>query len=60
MLHVGPYEEEPRTFDYLTMFLEDQQLQRTFKTHTEIYLSDARRTASNRLKTILQINIAPK
>ncbi|MFL4497704.1 GyrI-like domain-containing protein [Weissella sp. MSCH1] len=60
MLHVGPYEEEQRTFDYLTMFLEDQQLQRTSKAHTEIYLSDARRTAPDRLKTILQINVAPK
>ena len=60
MLHVGPYDEEQITFDYLTMFLEDQQLQRTSKTHTEIYLSDARRTAPDRLKTILQITVAPK
>lgn len=60
MLHVGSYEEEQRTFDYLTMFLEDQQLQRNSKTHTEIYLSDARRTAFDRLKTFLQINVVPK
>jgi hypothetical protein len=53
MLHVGPYEEEPRTFEQMAGFAGEQGL--VFHGHHhEIYLSDPRRVPPERLKTILR------
>jgi len=53
VLHVGPYAEEAATLDRLHAFIRDKGLQVAGK-HHEIYLSDPRRCAPERLKTILR------
>ncbi|MBF8808523.1 MAG: GyrI-like domain-containing protein [Enterococcus lacertideformus] len=57
MLHIGPYEEERRTFEKLGKFIESNGYQRTSKEHKEIYLGDPRRADPKKLKTILRISI---
>nr|WP_273944481.1 GyrI-like domain-containing protein [Kutzneria chonburiensis] len=54
ILHIGPYDDETATLDRLhNHYLPDNGL--TFNgDHHEIYLSDARRTAPAKLKTILR------
>lgn len=52
-LHIGPYSEEGPTIKKLHGFIEKSGCQRGGK-HHEIYLSDMRRTASEKLKTIIR------
>lgn len=53
MLHVGPYCQEQRTIEAMSAFAAESGL--TFHgRHHEIYLSDARRVAPERLRTILR------
>jgi hypothetical protein len=52
-LHVGPYEDEGKTVADMRAFAEKQGL-RVVGPHHEIYLSDPRRVAPNKLKTILR------
>ncbi len=53
ILHVGPYREEMATIDRLHAFIKEQGFHLCGK-HHEIYLSDPRRTAPEKLKTILR------
>ena len=53
VLHIGPYSDEGPTIQALHQFIADQGFRLSGK-HHEIYLSDARRTAPARLKTILR------
>lgn len=53
ILHLGPYSEERPTIECLHGFIQQQGLQLSGK-HHEIYLSDPRRTAPEKLKTILR------
>lgn len=53
-LHVGPYDDEAPVLDALHHeFLPAHGLRRTGK-HHEVYLSDARRTAPEKLRTLLR------
>lgn len=54
MLHVGPFEEEPATFEKMQLFIEDQDRHRKGHKHREIYLNDARKTTPEKRKTILR------
>lgn len=53
MLHVGPYETEGPTIERLHAFIADQGYARSGK-HHEIYLSDPRRAAPEKLKTVVR------
>ena len=53
MLHVGPYDRECETIALMQKFTESQGLH-MIGPHHEIYLSDPRRVAPERLKTILR------
>lgn len=53
MLHVGPYDREQITIDEMITFAATKGLI-LHDLHHEIYLSDPRRTAPERLKTILR------
>lgn len=56
-MHIGPYDEEPATIQLMNEFMEEQgyMLDITEKRlHHEIYLSDARRVAPERLKTVIR------
>jgi hypothetical protein len=53
ILHLGPYSEETATIERLHAFIAEQGLHLCGK-HHEIYLSDPRRTAPEKLKTIIR------
>jgi hypothetical protein len=53
ILHIGPFSEEAPAIEALHQFIEEQGYQRAGK-HHEIYLNDFRRTAPDRLKTIIR------
>jgi hypothetical protein len=57
VLHIGPYAAESPTIQRLHAFIAEQGYERTGK-HHEIYLSDPRRAAPQRLKTILRQPVA--
>jgi hypothetical protein len=55
VLHVGPYATEPATVERLDAFIQEQGYrQRSKLKHHEIYLGDPRRTAPERLRTIIR------
>jgi hypothetical protein len=53
MLHTGPFDKEPETLAKILKFTTDHGLQKN-GLHHEIYLSDFRKTAPEKLKTILR------
>jgi hypothetical protein len=53
IMHIGPYSEEGATIEKIHRFISEQGLQISGK-HHEIYLSDPRKTAPEKLKTILR------
>lgn len=53
VLHVGPYEAEPPTIASLHAFIRAQGFSLTGR-HREVYLGDPRRTAPEKLKTIIR------
>ncbi len=57
MLHKGSYDTEPASFQQMEAFATDQNLTRKSKIHREIYLSDARKTAPEKLKTVLRFQV---
>ncbi len=59
ILHVGPYEREPETIQVMKSFAAQKGLKLTGP-HHEIYLSDPRRVAPEKLKTILRVPVAPQ
>ena len=59
MLHLGSYDHEPATFQKMEEFCRAKKLIRKSKIHREIYLSDARKVAPEKLKTILRFQVDP-
>lgn len=57
ILHIGPYEDEPASFEKIHRFLEENDFQRRSKKHREIYLNDFRKTAPAKLKTVLRCQV---
>jgi hypothetical protein len=53
IMHIGPYSEEAPTIEKLHAFAQQNGYQLRGK-HHEIYLSDPRRTAPDRLKTVIR------
>ena len=53
IMHIGPFSEEGPTVEKVHTFIGNSGRQRSGK-HHEIYLSDIRRTAPARLKTIIR------
>jgi len=60
MLHSGSFDNEPESFRIMEEFTENQSLRRALKVHREIYLSDFRKTATERLKTVLRFKVEPR
>ncbi len=54
MLHNGSYDDEPKSFQQMISFMEDNGLKRNYMIHREIYLSDARKVERDKLKTTLR------
>ena len=56
-MHIGPYDDEPVTVDAMHEFMEAQGYVLDItdtRRHHEIYLSDARRVAPEKLKTVVR------
>ena len=62
-LHIGAYDEEPKTLELMSDFIEANGLQSDLteaRRHHEIYLSDPRKTEVSKLKTVLRIPVKKK
>lgn len=56
-MHIGPYDDEPATVERMHAFALEQGYEPDFsdsRLHHEIYLSDPRRCAPERLKTVVR------
>jgi hypothetical protein len=60
MLHIGSYDAEPASFRIMEVFSEDKNLKRISKSHREVYLSDFRKVAPEKLKTVLRFGVENK
>ena len=59
-MHVGPYDHEPATVQKMERLMKDNGYMKDFASgryHHEIYLSDARRTRPENLKTVIRFPI---
>lgn len=58
MMHLGSYDDEPASFQKMEAFAEKENLRRLSKAHREIYLTDARKVAPEKLKTVLRFQVS--
>ena len=54
MLHLGSYDDEPASFAKMENYARENGLTRKSRTHREIYLTDARKVAPEKQKTVLR------
>jgi len=54
MLHEGSYDSEQESFKEMQKFADENKQTRIGHNHREIYLSDARKVSSEKLKTVLR------
>ncbi|MBO5154272.1 MAG: GyrI-like domain-containing protein [Eubacterium sp.] len=62
-MHIGPFDDEPETVEKMDQFLEENGYENDFsqeRLHHEIYLSDARRVAPEKWKTVIRHPIRKK
>ena len=57
MMHHGSYDDEPATFKIMEDYCQENDYERISKLHKEIYLSDPRKVAKDKLKTVLRFQI---
>lgn len=56
-MHIGSYDDEPTTIEFMHRYMKDQGYELDIteqRYHHEIYLSDPRRCATERLKTVIR------
>lgn len=55
MMHLGPYDDEPKTLAIMNQYLEEQGYAPNFeyRMHHEIYIGDPRKTAKEKLNTVI-------
>lgn len=56
-MHIGSYDDEPKTIEIMESFLQENGYINDIsvnRLHHEIYLSDPRKTNSDKLKTIIR------
>ncbi len=62
-MHIGPYDDEPATVALMDQYLKENGYENDFsdtRQHHEIYLSDARRVAPEKLKTVIRHPVRKK
>jgi len=59
MLHLGSYDDEPKSFKIMNDFIANNDLVKASLIHREIYLSDARKVQPDKLKTVLRYMVNP-
>ena len=57
LMHLGSFDDEPESFARMEAFCAEHGYIRSSKLHREIYLSDPRRTKSEKLKTVLRFQV---
>ena len=57
MMHVGSYDTEQESFAIMEAFCQKNGLQRKSRQHKEIYIADPRKTAPEKLRTVLRIAV---
>lgn len=57
MLHLGSYDNEPKSFEMMDQFCNANGYKRISLKHREIYLSDPRKTEPLKLKTVLRYKV---
>lgn len=57
MMHLGPYDSEPESFAKMEEYCRANNLKRISRTHKEIYITDARKTPPDNLKTVLRYKV---
>lgn len=63
IMHCGPYDDEPASIALMDAYIAENGYENDFSSsrlHHEIYLSDARRTAPEKLKTVIRHPIRRK
>jgi hypothetical protein len=60
LMHIGSYDDEPRSIRKIADFVAASGYREDFATrrHHEIYISDPRKTAPDKLKTVLRHPVA--
>ena len=59
-MHIGPYDDEPAAVELMHKYMEEQGYELDItdeRMHHEIYLSDARKVAPEKLKTVIRHQI---
>lgn len=62
-MHLGPYDDEPVTVEMMDRYIEENGYENDFsdaRRHHEIYLSDARKTVPEKLRTVIRHPIRKK
>lgn len=57
-MHIGSYDDEPETVERMYMFMKEQGYEPNYsavRRHHEIYLSDPRKTAPEKRKTVIRL-----
>lgn len=57
LLHIGPYDDEPKSFEIMLDYCSMNHFERIHKGHKEIYLSDPRKVEPSKMKTILRFQV---
>jgi hypothetical protein len=57
MMHLGPYDAEPASFERIGAYCAEQGLSRTSGRHREIYLSNPGRTTPDKMRTVLRVQV---
>ena len=56
-MHIGPFDDEPGTIERMNQFIRENGYENDFsdqRLHHEIYLSDARRVAPEKWRTVIR------
>ncbi|MFQ6837697.1 MAG: GyrI-like domain-containing protein [Thomasclavelia spiroformis] len=57
ILHIGTYDDEPKSFLKMDIFAKENDLIRIGNFHREIYLNNSNRVLKSKLKTILRYSV---
>lgn len=57
MMYIGSFDDEAMTFEVMKKFCNDNNLEIKTLVHREIYISDFRKTATDKLKTVLRYRV---
>lgn len=57
VLHIGPFDDEPASFEKMDEFAKQNGFERIKSYHREIYLNNAKRVPKSKLKTILRYQV---